>query len=124
MLFGELRQRLPRYENRALLDLAHLVHECTNCGTFVEHGCEPAHENGQAAGKAQSSKGEDNRHAALCHDCHLWYDSGRDLDPSGLYVGERAAKREMIGRAIARTFDLYWRNHWVGVTVLGLTARR
>ncbi len=105
---------------RKLLDLAHSIHECTNCGRWVgtdgmPDGCEPAHENGIAAGKGQSIKAQDNRHAALCHPCHLWYDSGKWVDPSNNYVGDRDGKAEMFNRAHKRTFDEYWRRGWLKV---------
>jgi len=89
---------LTNNRSRKLLDLAHTVNECTNCGTWTQ-GCEPAHENGIAAGKGQSIKGHDNRHAALCHVCHIWYDSG---------PATREEKADMWNRAHKRTFDLYW----------------
>lgn len=101
---------------RSLLDLAHDVHECTNCEHYVVAGCEPAHENGIAAGKGQSIKGSDNRHAALCPACHRWYDSGGTKpDPTGLYQPTRADKKEMWTRAHLRTFDLYWASGWLAV---------
>lgn len=102
-----LRQREPRYENRKLLDLAHRIQECVNCGYFSEHGCEPAHENGLEAGKGMSTKSHDGRHAALCHSCHVWYDIGHSRA-----LGD---KQEMWNRAHKRTFDIYWRNGWIKV---------
>lgn len=83
--------------------------ECTNCGAYSPEGLEPAHENGIAAGKGQSIKSQDNRHAALCHACHAWYDSGGTDSPCGLYAPVRAEKKEMWVRAHLRTFDEYWR---------------
>lgn len=107
--------------SRKLLDLAHLIHECTNCGRWVgtegmPDGCEPAHENGISAGKGQSIKGQDNRHAALCGECHRWFDSGRTNSPCGFYRGTREDKYEMWNRAHKRTFDIYWKNGWLKVT--------
>lgn len=112
---GELRQREPRYENRKLLDLAHKVDRCQNCGSYPDSGCEPAHEEGLAAGKAMSTKSHDYRHAALCHACHVWYDSIRHgRDPSGDWSA--AQRAFMFDRARERTFDIYWRNGWLKVT--------
>lgn len=92
--------------SRKLLDLAHRVTECQNCGRFCPEGCEPAHENGIEAGKGFGIKSHDNRHAALCHDCHAAYDQG---------PATYAEKAEMWDRAHKRTFDLYWRNGWLRV---------
>ncbi len=91
---------------RKLLDLAHLVHECTHCGRYVVDGCEPAHQNGIEAGKGQSIKSHDNRHAAMCHECHALYDSGPMT---------RAEKFDMWISSHLRTFDLYWKNGWLKI---------
>lgn len=100
---------------RPLLDLAHDLHDCTNCNRWHE-GLDPAHENGIEAGKGQSIKGQDNRHAALCPLCHTWYDSGSvGLDPSGRYEPTWEGKSEMWNRAHKRTFDTYWRLGWLTV---------
>src|SRR5665213_3079267 len=102
--------------SRSLLDLAHEVHECTNCGGYVMDGCEPAHENGIAAGKGQSIKSQDNRHAAMCHACHAFYDSGGNgLDPSYRFFATRKDKKEMWQLAHMKTFDEYWRQGWITV---------
>lgn len=100
--------------DRPLLDLAHDLNVCTNCSKWRD-GLDPAHENGIAAGKGQSIKGQDNRHAALCPTCHTWYDSGTGMDPTGLYHGTRDDKKEMWIRAHLRTFDEYWRRGWLTV---------
>ena len=93
--------------NRRLLDLAHRLDQCTNCDKWTE-GCEPAHENGIVAGKGFGIKGQDNRHAALCHACHVAYDQG---------PASYEEKSEMFNRAHKRTFDLYWQNGWLRVAV-------
>lgn len=104
------------YRSRKLLDLAHKVQACMNCERACPDGCEPAHENGTASGKGMSLKSPDNRHAALCHDCHSWLDqSGTHRDPSGVYHATRAEKREMWQRAHARTMDHYFYNEWIKV---------
>lgn len=107
---------MANHRLRKLLDLAHEVTECTNCDAWVAHGCEPAHENGISAGKGQSIKSQDHRHAAMCHACHAWYDSGSvGLDPSQRYQPTREDKQEMWTRAFKATLDLYWRNNWLKV---------
>src|SRR6187551_16729 len=92
--------------SRSLLNLAHRINECTNCGAYSVEGCEPAHENGINAGKGFGIKGHDNRHAALCHSCHADYDQG---------PGSADDKAAMWNRAHKRTFDIYWRNGWLRV---------
>lgn len=101
------------HRSRKLLDLAHELHECTNCGRWSEHGLEPAHENGIVAGKGFGIKSHDHRHAALCHDCHAWYDQGGKRDPSGEWSSDQ--KPYMWQRAHQRTYDLYWSNGWLAV---------
>jgi hypothetical protein len=104
------------FRSRALLNLAHRVNECTNCGRYVPEGMEPAHENGIEAGKGFGNKAHDARHAALCHDCHAFYDQGgTGRDPSGLYTATKADKAEMWLRAHRKTFDLYWERQWLKV---------
>ena len=107
---------MANYRDRSLLDLAHLLHQCTNCGSYSVEGLEPAHQNGIAAGKGQSIKGSDNRHAALDHRCHAWLDQGGNyMDPSGLYLPTREGKNEMWVRAHLLTFDRYFLNGWLKV---------
>lgn len=111
---------VSNYRNRKLLNLAHLVPLCINCGGMSScmgeaTGCEPAHENGIEAGKGGSIKSHDNRHAALGHGCHSWYDSGSGRDPTGMYCGDAESKTEMFNRAHKRTFDLYWQMGWLWV---------
>lgn len=86
-----------------------------NCGRWQEHGLEPAHENGIAAGKGQGIKGQDHRHAGLCTACHFWYDRGTGTDPSGLYEGTWGMKTEMWTRAFKRTYDEYWQRGYLKV---------
>ena len=94
------------FRSRKLLDLAHRVTECQSCGAFCPQGAEPAHENGVEAGKGFGIKSQDNRHAALCHDCHASYDQGK---------GTKEEKAELWNRAHKRTMDLYWKNGWLKV---------
>lgn len=104
------------YRDRGLLDLAHKLDTCTNCGAYSAEGLEPAHENGIVAGKGQSIKSWDNRHAALCHRCHAFYDSGGNgMDPSKMYTPSREDKRELWNRAHKRTYDQYWYRGWLRV---------
>jgi hypothetical protein len=101
------------HRNRALLDLAHRVHVCMNCGDHVLHGCEPAHENGVVAGKGFGIKSHDHRHAALCHRCHVWYDQGGRESPCGVWTVKE--KPQMFIRAHMKTFDYYWSQGWLKV---------
>ena len=103
------------HRSRAMLNLAHRVTECMNCGQHTP-GCEPAHENGVAAGKGFGIKSHDHRHAALWHACHAFYDQGGNgMDPSGLYAATNKDKREMWTRAHLRTMDHYWSQGWLRV---------
>lgn len=103
------------HRSRPLLDLAHELHECTNCGRWQEHGLNPCHENGISAGKGQGIKAHDWRHFAGCNECHAWYDSGVGLDPSGLYLATRADRKACFDRALKRTYDQYWQRGWLEV---------
>jgi hypothetical protein len=107
------------HRDRALLDLAHALHECMNCHRYIPEGLEPAHQNGIAAGKAQSIKSHDHRHCAICHVCHAWYDSGSGLDPTGRFEGNRAGKAEMWSHAFFSTLDAYWQRNWLVVNPKG-----
>lgn len=102
--------------SRKLLDLAHELHDCTNCGRFSPDGLEPAHQNGIGAGKGFGIKGQDNRHAAMCHLCHAFYDQvGHGMDPSERYTASAEDKSEMWLRAHLKTFDEYFRRGWLRV---------
>lgn len=101
--------------SRRLLDLAHRVQQCTNCGRWTEHGCEPAHQNGLSSGKGMGMKGQDHRHAALCHDCHAWLDQGGKRSPCGQWSADRTQKSEMWTRAHLKTMDHYWGEGWIRV---------
>lgn len=101
--------------NRNLLNLAHRVPICQNCERHVG-GCEPAHQNGIGAGKGFGIKAHDNRHAALCHECHAWLDQGGAMnDPSGRWSPSRLDKQDMWLAAHLRTFDYYWSQGWLRV---------
>lgn len=107
-----------RHRNRSLLDLAHLVHTCTNCERYIEDGCEPAHANGAAFGKGMSLKADDAMHAALCHRCHTWLDQPGAFgsDPTGRYNTMREDRLAMWTAAYFKTMALYWRNGWIKVS--------
>lgn len=107
---------MANYRDRKLLDLAHKVNVCQNCACYVAHGCEPAHANGIEHGKGQGIKSHDNLHAALCHDCHAWYDYGIGTSPCGCYDSLSNDKLDMWNRAHKKTFTLYFQNGWIGVT--------
>jgi hypothetical protein len=96
------------YRSRRLLDLAHEVERCQNCGRFTG-GCEPAHSNELEHGRGSHHPSHDCYFAALCHDCHAWYDHGKMAkDPSGLYECSREGKREMHTRAMLKTWLWLW----------------
>jgi hypothetical protein len=103
------------HRDRKLLDLAHRVNECTNCGRWSEQGCEPAHQNGQASGKGIGHKGDDWKHAALCHACHAWLDQGSGLDPTNTWLGVREDKSRMWHAAHHKTLGIYFNNGWIEV---------
>lgn len=101
------------HRDRALLDLAHKLHDCTNCGRFVTEGLEPAHSNWSTHGKGGMRKADDLFHCAVCHTCHSWLDQGIGTDPSGIW--QDTEKREMWRYAYDRTQRAYWLNGWVRV---------
>lgn len=98
------------YRNRALLDTAHEIERCMNCGAH-RGGCEPAHSNEPEHGKAVGGKSHDCFFAALCERCHRWYDNqaGNGQDPSLRYDATRQGKREMFTRAMDATRLELWR---------------
>lgn len=102
------------YRNRRLLDAAHQVQECQNCGRFTE-GCEPAHSNLGEHGKAVSMKSADCYFACLCHTCHSWLDQGHGMDPTGTFDGTREDKAAMWRRAYDKTVLLLWSRGMVKV---------
>lgn len=72
-----LRQREPRYENRAYLDLAYVPGKtCVRCGSPGGEPCEPCHYSGKygdRVGRGGSRKAPD-LHAELCRACHNHFD--------------------------------------------------
>lgn len=104
------------FRSRKLLDLAHRITECQNCGRYCADGCEPAHENSVEAGKGFGIKSHDNRIAALCNPCHRWLDQGSsNYDPSGMYANIGPEKDDLFNRAHKRTFDIFWSEGWIKV---------
>src|ERR1051326_2152651 len=103
------------YRNRRLLDLAHRVNECQNCGAFTPEGCEPAHSNLGEHGKGVSLKSHDVFFACLCHSCHAWLDQGSGSDPSGMYTSRRDEKAAMWRAAFDKTQVLLWSRGMVRV---------
>lgn len=110
---------LPRgmYRNRALLDLAHKMDQCQNCGVSTPEGCEPAHSNLSEHGKGKGLKAHDAFFAALCHQCHAWADNqgGHGKDPTGTYLNNPEAKREMFVRAMHKTWLHLFQRGWLKV---------
>lgn len=101
------------HRDRKLLDLAHQLHECTNCGHYIPEGLEPAHSNWSTHGKGASRKADDWAHAGLCNTCHSWLDSGSGDDPTGIW--KDTEKREMWRYAHDKTMRAYWVQGWVRV---------
>lgn len=97
------------FRSRSLLDLAHGLERCTNCGLFALDGLEPAHSNLQEHGRGKDNKSHDCFWAALCRHCHAWLDFGNGQDPSRTFEGTREGKREMFVRAMHRTWLDLWR---------------
>lgn len=99
---------MPNYRNRKLLDLAHRVNACQfnlpTCTGYQSHGCEPIHSDHQAHGKGTGIKAHDDAHVAGCHNCHLYYGSGK-LD--------KYTKFDLFTQARERTFKLYKQNGWL-----------
>ena len=109
---------LGMYRNRKLLDLAHRIQQCTNCGAWRAEGMDPAHSNQQDHGKGKALKGHDCFFAALCSRCHRWLDNqgGLGKDPSGRYDSTREDKRQMFNRAMHTTWLEMWRQKLVRVS--------
>jgi hypothetical protein len=104
------------YRNRGLLDLAHRIETCQNCGDYRGEGMDPGHSNLSEHGKAKGLKSHDCFWAALCGACHRWLDNqGSGRDPSGIWSATAAEKREMFIRAMHKTWLLIFRNGWVRV---------
>lgn len=99
------------FRSRVLLDLAHGMERCTNCGRHSPEGLEPAHSNLDEHGKGFKLKAHDCFFAALCSLCHRWLDNqaGGGRDPSELYEATRDGKREMFVKAMHRTWLELWR---------------
>jgi hypothetical protein len=93
------------FRSRAILNLAHKLNRCL-CGNFSPEGLEPAHANSQLYGKGMGEKAGDQWHAAMCHQCHLEYDSGK---------GSREEKEWMFQRYHVWTWNQYFANGWIKV---------
>ena len=98
--------------NRALLDLAHRLNQCTLnipgvCTGYSVEGLEPAHSNWAEDGKGKSLKAHDNLHAAACHACHAELDQGNKLS--------REERQWYWNRGHKQTMTQYWRNGWLAV---------
>lgn len=105
------------FRNRRLLDLAHRIEICQNCGSFGADGMEPAHSNWAAHGKGKGLKSHDCFWAALCSACHRWLDNqgGAGRDPTGIYETTSQGKREMFLKAMHKTWLLLFRSGWLKV---------
>lgn len=95
------------YRSRALLNLAHALNVCPECGRMSLEGLEPAHSNQHRHGKGMSIKAHDHWHAALCHDCHAQLDQGNGLS--------REQREALWERAFIKTWDTYFLKGWIVV---------
>lgn len=109
--------RVPMFRSRRLLDLAHKIETCQNCGAQRSEGSEPAHSNLPEHGKAIGLKSHDCFFAALCSACHRWLDNqgGAGKDPTERFEATREGKRDMFLRAMHATWLLLWRTGLVKV---------
>lgn len=78
------------YRNQNLLKAVRSL-PCSNCGHHEPS--EAAHQN---EGKGMGLKQSDSHIMALCHDCHVSYDQGSDMD--------RAEKRAFAWQNMAKTY--------------------
>lgn len=96
------------YRNRKLLNLAHDVQTCFMlspvCKGISPHGCEPAHSDFSEHGKSKAQKSDDDQHAAICHDCHVWF---------GEKHWARDELKMLFESARNRTFAYYKRQGWL-----------
>ena len=97
---------LSVYRNRKLLDLAHKLNTCPECGHYSPEGLEPMHSNMQRHGRGMGHKSADHFHAAGCHECHKKIDSG---------MLSREEKEAMWLRAFEATLTRYWEMGWLVV---------
>lgn len=106
------------FRNRALLDLAHRIDTCQNCGRGRPEGMDPAHSNFSGHGKAKGLKAHDCFFAALCSECHRWLDNqgGGGMDPTGVWEATREEKRLMFQAAMHATWLELWRRGLVRVS--------
>lgn len=99
------------YRNRALLDLAHRIHECTlsmpGCIGYSVEGCEPCHANWAEFGKGGAQKADDCYFAAGCRHCH------QELDQGKTYTKDE--KRDFWMAGYIRTQYVIYQNGWLKV---------
>lgn len=105
---GELRQREPRFENRALLNLAYEI----DCTLRVDGVCtggpgEPCHANWSEYGKGKSIKAHDCFYASGCRACHTYIDSGSK-------ASEEERRMIWLKGYIKTQYEL-WRGGWLKV---------
>ena len=105
-LTSRFLKRQMNYRNRALLDLAHKLHDCPLCQRYSIDGLEPAHSNQGKHGKGMSIKASDNFHAAVCHDCHMLLDNG---------MLNREDAKDMWVMAYDATMLEYFKRGWLRV---------
>jgi hypothetical protein len=106
-----LRQRLPRYENKRLTNLAHdMPCYATFPHTCVQHlGCVPAHANWLLFGKGHGAKVSDCFFASMCDTAHKMIDRQIPSD-----MDEDVLRQEWL-RSYISTQDHLWREGKVKV---------
>lgn len=111
-----LRQREPRYENRALLDLArgapcHLNYPGCTGGISQDFPSVPCHPNWLEDGKGVGLKAHDDLAVPGCPSCHFQHDTGT------LYTTEQ--KKEVHDRALAK-----WRRRLLRIGAVKLVVNK
>lgn len=109
--------KVGMFRNRGLLDLAHRIEQCQNCGAERSHGSDPAHSNYAVHGKGHKIKAHDCFFAALCSACHRWLDNqaGYGPDPSGRFPHTYEGKHDMFCRAMHKTWLTLWQLGFIKV---------
>lgn len=88
----------PVYRSASWLEAVRSIEYCVRCG---KHGTEAAHRN---EGKGKGIKVHDLLTAALCRECHVEIDQGKNM--------ARETRRAEIDRAIIMTIEALFDRGW------------